>query len=74
MLSTVTVDGDTVKVHADNLPKLSHRARPSPGSGRSPTSSRRIDQLPGGMKLDRVQAAKDGVDITVKGSNVGLAG
>ena len=34
----------------------------------------KIDGLPGGIRLDSVQAAKDGVEITVKGSNVRLAG
>ncbi|MGW4000925.1 DUF2993 domain-containing protein, partial [Streptomyces nigra] len=34
----------------------------------------KIDGLPGGIKLDSVQAAKDGVEITVRGSNVRLAG
>ncbi|MCX5049172.1 DUF2993 domain-containing protein [Streptomyces sp. NBC_00474] len=73
VLSTVTVDGDTVKVHADNLPKLVIELADS--RIRSITDFQQtIDQLPGGVKLDSVQAAKDGVDITVKGSNVRLAG
>ena len=33
-----------------------------------------IDQLPGGIRLDSVKVAKDGLEITVKGSNVRLAG
>lgn len=73
VLSTVTADGDTVKVHADNLPKLVIELADS--RIRSITDFQQtIDQLPGGVKLDSVQAAKDGVDITVKGSNVRLAG
>lgn len=73
VLSTVAVDGDTVKVHADNLPKLVIELADS--RIRSITDFQQtIDQLPGGVKLDSVQAAKDGVDITVKGSNVRLAG
>ncbi|WP_405871487.1 MULTISPECIES: DUF2993 domain-containing protein [unclassified Streptomyces] len=73
VLSTVTVDGDKVKVHADNLPKLVIELADS--RIRSITDFQQsIDQLPGGVKLDSVQAAKDGVDITVKGSNVRLAG
>jgi hypothetical protein len=33
-----------------------------------------VDRLPGGIELDKVQAAPDGVEITVKGSDVKLAG
>jgi len=73
VLSTVKVDGDTVKVHADNLPKLVVDLAES--RIRSITDfQQRIDQLPGGVTLDSVQAAKNGVEITVKGSNVKLAG
>jgi len=73
VLSSVTVDGDKVKVHADNLPKLvvdlaDSRIRAITDFQQS------IDQLPGGVKLDSVQAAPNGVEITVKGSNVRLAG
>jgi hypothetical protein len=73
VLSTVTVDGDTVKVHADNLPKLVVDLADS--RVRSITDFQQtIDELPGGVKLDSVQAAKGGVEIKVKGSNVKLAG
>ena len=73
VLSTVTVEGDTVKVHADNLPKLVVDLADS--RVRSITDFQQtLDQLPGGVKLDSVQAAKSGVDIKVKGSNVRLAG
>ncbi|MFJ5308345.1 DUF2993 domain-containing protein [Streptomyces sp. NPDC088350] len=73
VLSTVTVDGDTVKVHADNLPKLVVDLADS--RIRSITDFQQtIDQLPGGVKLDSVQAARSGVEIKVKGSNVRLAG
>lgn len=34
----------------------------------------KIDKLPGGIQLDTVQAAANGVDISVKGSNVKLVG
>ncbi|MEU1270832.1 DUF2993 domain-containing protein [Streptomyces sp. NPDC005799] len=73
VLSTVTVDGDTVKVHADNLPKLVVDL--ADARIRSITDFQQtIDRLPGGVKVDGVQAAKNGVEITVKGSNVKLAG
>ncbi|MBK3578223.1 DUF2993 domain-containing protein [Streptomyces sp. MBT65] len=73
VLSTVTVVGNTVKVHADNLPKLVVDLADS--RIRSITDFQQtITELPGGVKLDSVQAAKGGVDIKVKGSNVNLAG
>ncbi|MBO4260357.1 LmeA family phospholipid-binding protein [Streptomyces griseorubiginosus] len=73
VLSTVTVDGDSVKVHADNLPKLVVDL--ADARIRSITDFQQtIDRLPGGVKVDGVQAAKNGVEITVKGSNVKLAG
>ena len=34
----------------------------------------KIEGLPGGIKLDKVQAGANGVEIAVKGSNVRLAG
>lgn len=73
VLSTVTVVGNTVKVHADNLPKLVVDLADS--RIRSITDFQQtINELPGGVKLDSVQAAQGGVDIKVKGSNVRLAG
>ncbi|MFI6563032.1 DUF2993 domain-containing protein [Streptomyces sp. NPDC050534] len=73
VLSTVAVHGDDVRVHADNLPKLVVDLADS--RVRAITDFKQtIDRLPGDVKLDSVQAAKDGVEITVKGSNVKLAG
>jgi len=73
VLSTVTVAGDTVKVHADNLPNLVVEV--AEGKVRSITDfEQKIDDLPGGIQLDKVEAAPDGVEVTVKGSNVELAG
>ncbi|MEU5888257.1 DUF2993 domain-containing protein [Streptomyces sp. NPDC047461] len=73
VLSTVTVDGDTVKVHADNLPDMVVEV--AEGKVRSITDfEQKIDDLPGGVQLDKVEAAQNGVEVTVKGSNVELAG
>ena len=73
VLSTVTVAGDTVKVKADSLPNLGVDL--ADGRMRAVTDfEQKIDGLPGGIKLDSVEASKTGVDITVKGSNVSLAG
>ncbi|ANS66179.1 secreted protein [Streptomyces lincolnensis] len=74
VLSTVTVEGDTVRVHADSVPSFGG-VQAAENEVRSITDfEQKIEGLPGGIKLDKVQAAQNGVDITVKGSNVQLAG
>lgn len=74
VLSSVSVKGDTVEVHADSLPTVGGLDL-AENAVRSITDFQQaIDDLPGGIKLDRVEAAPDGVDITVKGSDVKLAG
>jgi hypothetical protein len=73
VLSSVTVSGDKVKVHADSLPKLGVQL--AEGRIRAITDfQQKVEQLPGGIKLDKVEAAPDGVDISVKGSHVRLVG
>ncbi|MET9899555.1 DUF2993 domain-containing protein [Streptomyces sp. NPDC006446] len=73
VLSSVAVSGDTVKVHADSLPKLGVQL--AEGKIRSITDfQQKIDELPGGIKLDKVEAAPGGVEISVKGSDVRLVG
>ncbi|MFE1288792.1 DUF2993 domain-containing protein [Streptomyces sp. NPDC058751] len=73
VLSSVSVSGDTVKVHADSLPKLGVQL--AEGRIRSITDfEQKIEQLPGGIKLDKVEAAPEGVEISVKGSDVRLVG
>ncbi|MGR6971293.1 LmeA family phospholipid-binding protein [Streptomyces cynarae] len=74
VLSSVTAQGNTVRVHADNLPELAGMEVAGSRIRTITDFQQRIDQLPGGIKLDKVQAAKDGVEITVKGSDVRLAG
>ncbi|WP_328669835.1 LmeA family phospholipid-binding protein [Streptomyces sp. NBC_00328] len=73
VLSSLSVSGGTVKVHADSLPKLGVQL--AEGRIRSITDfQQKIEQLPGGIKLDKVEAAPDGVEISVKGSDVRLVG
>ncbi|MET9894605.1 DUF2993 domain-containing protein [Streptomyces sp. NPDC006465] len=73
VLSSVAVSGDTVKVHADSLPKLGVQL--AEGKIRSITDfQQKIEELPGGIKLDKVEAAPGGVEISVKGSDVRLVG
>ncbi|MGW4561452.1 LmeA family phospholipid-binding protein [Streptomyces sp. NPDC004561] len=74
VLSTVTVKNDKVEVHADSLPKLGAAAVADDRIRQITDFQQAIDRLPGGIVLDKVEAAKDGVEITVKGSHVKLAG
>ncbi|MEU6577776.1 DUF2993 domain-containing protein [Streptomyces sp. NPDC046805] len=74
VLGSVTVRGDSVKVRADSLPRIGN-VDVGESDIREITDFRQaINRLPGGIKLDKVQAAKDGVEIAVKGSDVRLAG
>ncbi|MEU9730901.1 DUF2993 domain-containing protein [Streptomyces sp. NPDC048002] len=74
VLSSVTVEGDTVKVHADSLPSFGGVDIAESRARGITDFEQRIDGLPGGIELDKVEAAKDGVEITVRGSDVRLAG
>ncbi|WP_309063291.1 DUF2993 domain-containing protein [Streptomyces sp.] len=75
VLSSVTVvDGDTVRVRADALPSFGGVEIVESRVRRIIDFEQRIDGLPGGIRLDKVEAARDGVDITVKGSDIRLAG
>ncbi|MGY3202595.1 LmeA family phospholipid-binding protein [Streptomyces sp. TE5632] len=75
VLSSVTVvDGDTVRVQADGLPKFGGVEIAETRVRAITDFEQKINGLPGGIKLDKVEAAEGGVHITVKGSDVRLAG
>ncbi|MEU9333793.1 DUF2993 domain-containing protein [Streptomyces sp. NPDC048290] len=74
VLSTVRVDGDNVEVRTDSLPELAGVDLAESAIRQITDFQQVIDSLPGGVRLDRVQAAADGVEISVKGSDVRLAG
>ncbi|MEU5612691.1 DUF2993 domain-containing protein [Streptomyces sparsogenes] len=73
-LSTVTiVNGDTIRLHAEsvpggNIPGAEQKVR------QRTDMERKIDGLPTGMRLDKVETTKDGIDVSVVGKNVELAG
>ncbi|MFI1796954.1 DUF2993 domain-containing protein [Streptomyces sp. NPDC020379] len=72
--STVSVSGgDTISVRAESIP-----AQGFPGLEQLIRQKidfdRKISGLPRGLKLDQVVATGDGVDITLAGSHVNLAG
>lgn len=79
VLSSVRVEGDTIKVNADEIPKkfeVMGVSIPLPeGMVRDVTDfEEKVSGLPGGIKIDGVEPARDGVDISVRGTNVRLAG
>ncbi|WP_431986593.1 LmeA family phospholipid-binding protein [Streptomyces griseoflavus] len=75
VLSSVTVvDGNTVRVKADALPEFGGVALAESRVRRITDFEQRIDGLPGGIRLDKVEAGRGGVDIVVKGSDVRLVG
>jgi hypothetical protein len=74
VLSSVSVVDGKVEVHADSLPSLAGAAIAEDRIRTITDFQQAIDQLPGGIRLDKVQAAPEGVEITVKGSDVRLAG
>ncbi|MGW7055531.1 LmeA family phospholipid-binding protein [Streptomyces sp. NPDC054887] len=74
VISTVSVvDGSTIRVRADEvpgegLPGIEEQVR------EKTDFDRRISGLPEGLKLEKAESTKDGLEITVTGTDVGLAG
>ncbi|NEB77506.1 DUF2993 domain-containing protein [Streptomyces sp. SID14478] len=74
VLSTVKVTDGKVSARADSLPKIGAFDL-AEGRVRGVTDFQQaIDNLPAGIKLDKVAAVQDGVEITVKGSHLDLVG
>ncbi|MCP9212132.1 LmeA family phospholipid-binding protein [Streptomyces sp. NEAU-Y11] len=72
--STITVvDGDTIKLHAESVPGGSVPGWEEKVRQRT-DMERQVEGLPKGMRLDTVKTDKDGMDISVTGQNVELAG
>ncbi|WP_406013886.1 DUF2993 domain-containing protein [Streptomyces sp. NBC_00984] len=74
VLSTVTlVDGHTLRVHADKVPGAGVPGLE--GMVRQKTDfDREVGGLPSGLKLQRIQPTADGLEISVTGADVQLAG
>ncbi|MET9922687.1 DUF2993 domain-containing protein [Streptomyces sp. NPDC059605] len=74
VLSSVTlIDGRTLRVRADkvpgeNIPGLEDLVR------KKTDFDREIGGLPSGLKLQRIQPTRDGLEISVTGTDVRLAG
>jgi hypothetical protein len=74
VLSSVDVKGGRMQVQADTLPKFGDVSIDESRIRALTDFQQAVDRLPGGVKLDQVRAAKNGVEITVKGTDVQLAG
>ncbi|MEU6103765.1 LmeA family phospholipid-binding protein [Streptomyces flaveolus] len=74
VLSSVKVKDDDVEVVADGLPTIGGKQFAESRIRAITDFQQTIDELPGGIELDKVEAARNGVEITVKGSDVKLAG
>ncbi|MFF9511136.1 DUF2993 domain-containing protein [Streptomyces sp. NPDC014724] len=74
VLSTVTlIDGHTIKVHADKVP--GDGIPGLEGLVRQKTDfEREVGGLPSGLKLQRIQPTADGLEISVTGTDVRIAG
>ncbi|GHH87923.1 hypothetical protein GCM10018793_65600 [Streptomyces sulfonofaciens] len=72
--SSMRVEGDVVKVHADNLPSFGGVPTPESTVRQITDFQQSITGLPAGIKIDKVEPAPDGVHITVAGSHVSLVG
>ncbi|MGW8384606.1 LmeA family phospholipid-binding protein [Streptomyces albidoflavus] len=73
VLSTPTVQDGEVRVKADALPSLGIKV--AEDKVREITDfQQKVGGLPGGIELSKVTPAKDGVEISVEGSSVRLAG
>ncbi|MFI8964069.1 DUF2993 domain-containing protein [Streptomyces sp. NPDC053493] len=72
VLSTVTlVDGNTIRVRADEVPGEGIPGLEDMVRART-DFDRRIEGLPQGMRLTKVEAREDGLAVTVTGENVVL--
>ncbi len=72
--STVSVTGgDTVRLHADKVPGSKIPGIES-AIRKKIDFDRRIDKLPDGLKLEKVEATKTGVDLSMKGTHVRITG
>ncbi|MET7936313.1 DUF2993 domain-containing protein [Streptomyces sp. NPDC005322] len=67
------VNGDTIRMHAETIP--GGNIPGWEGKVRERTDiERKIEGLPQGMRLDKLVTDKDGIEVSVAGNNVALAG
>ncbi|MEU4201073.1 DUF2993 domain-containing protein [Streptomyces sp. NPDC045470] len=70
-----TVNGDTVRLRADTLPALCSQLSACRDQVRAQTDHEwKLNRLPGGLKLDKVVATREGLSISASGKDVKLPG
>ncbi|WP_306321489.1 MULTISPECIES: DUF2993 domain-containing protein [unclassified Streptomyces] len=72
--STVDVSGGEVRAHADSLPDVAAVRLAGDRLRGVVDFKQALDDLPAGIKLDRVRAVPQGFEIKVKGSDLDLVG
>lgn len=74
VLSTVDVSGGEVSAHADSLPAAGAFKLAEDRIRGVVDFRQALKDLPAGIELDRVRAVDQGIEITVKGSDLDLVG
>ncbi|MFI7383549.1 DUF2993 domain-containing protein [Streptomyces sp. NPDC049813] len=74
VLSSIKVTDGKVSARADSLPKAGALELAESRIRAVTDFQQAIDDLPAGIELDKVAPVTDGVEITVKGSNLDLVG
>lgn len=74
VLGKITAEGDTIRVRAESIPSIEGVNLTDSQIREITDFEQKIDGLPGGIKLDGARTGKKGVDLTMRGSNVSLAG
>ncbi|GAU64716.1 hypothetical protein SSP35_01_00520 [Streptomyces sp. NBRC 110611] len=73
--SVTVVDGNTVRLRADELPVVCRALPGCQAKVRAETDHDwKLDQLPGNLKLDKVTTQADGISISASGKDVKLTG
>ncbi|MGW5446917.1 LmeA family phospholipid-binding protein [Streptomyces asiaticus] len=67
------VNGNTIRLHAESIPGSSIPQWEDKVREKT-DMERKIEGLPTGMRLEKVETSKDGIDVSVAGNNVQLTG
>ncbi|MEV0371035.1 DUF2993 domain-containing protein [Streptomyces sp. NPDC050636] len=72
---SLSVDGTTVRLRADSVPMMCKAIPGCESKVRTQTDHEwKLAQLPGNLKLERVETMRDGISIAASGKNVKLPG
>lgn len=72
---SLSVEGDTVRLRADSVPVMCKAIPGCESKVRTQTDHEwKLAQLPGNLKLERVETMRDGISIAASGKNVKMPG